>query len=731
MRCTSIGFWSLVVLLAVLWGGTAQGGLVFTVRSPSDAPSDGVTIGCIPGSGLLCTLRAAVQAANATTEEDEIELGALVHDLSMTGEEDLAAAGDLDVQWPLKITGRGASTVIDGKTLHRVFDVRNAAVLTLSQLTIRNGKVDNAHLDGCAGGGAVCVGADATVNIVGSVISGNTARQGAGIFVGGTLTLEGTTLSANTAEAFGGGLLVSAGGSATLTNCPVTGNTGSFGGGIAVNGTGATLNLQKSTLSGGKAVQGGGLALLEGGKATIANVTVSGNAASQEGGGIFCDAIAGDGACFAANNVTIANNTAQGASAGGGVFVQSSAVAPVVTNSILADNTPTDCDGTLGAGVPNLVETVGTCPEPPASPAPMSGWLVKEDPLLVALAANNGATQTHALGDKSAAAGDESPALGAGNVATCEKQDQRSEPRGQRGEDTCDLGAFELANDADKDGISDAKDLCPALSTPDNADADGDGVGDACECAKPDVKSKFGTHGDDDDDGIQNHQDCCAGTVITNDSVPLCEGQPSLVSTNGCSIEQECACDFRRVESRADADEVPWRNHGAWRKCVKKVARGLKKVGVAQTCRVAVLDATFAAYADRQCGKRKKSTADRDGDGVPNSSDNCPQAFNPLQTNSDDATEGNRVRGNACDEDNDDDNLLDDDDKCPNDISCKNEDADSDGFGNECDECPWKNTFKRIDGVGCSKNQEHFGPVPSPDTCEEAPADPDPGDNTE
>ncbi len=44
-----------------------------------------------------------------------------------------------------------------------------------------------------------------------------------------------------------------------------------------------------------------------------------------------------------------------------------------------------------------------------------------------------------------------------------------------------DIGADELALDADGDGVGDAVDNCPATANPDQADADGDGTGDACD----------------------------------------------------------------------------------------------------------------------------------------------------------------------------------------------------------------------------------------------------------
>ncbi len=65
---------------------------------------------------------------------------------------------------------------------------------------------------------------------------------------------------------------------------------------------------------------------------------------------------------------------------------------------------------------------------------------------------------------------------------------------------TCpqDCGA---ATDSDNDGLAHCIDNCPNVSNPDQADFDGDGLGDACD---PDV----------DGDQVANNLDLCPGTMI-------------------------------------------------------------------------------------------------------------------------------------------------------------------------------------------------------------------------
>jgi len=81
---------------------------------------------------------------------------------------------------------------------------------------------------------------------------------------------------------------------------------------------------------------------------------------------------------------------------------------------------------------------------------------------------------------------------------------------------------------------------------------------------------------------------------------------------------------------------------------------------------------------------------DSDGDGFPNSVDNCPMDYNPSQDDAD----GDEV-GDLCDvcpgfDDNadaDNDGLADGCDNCPDDYNPFQEDSDGDGVGDACDLC--------------------------------------------
>ncbi|MBS2018586.1 MAG: thrombospondin type 3 repeat-containing protein [Deltaproteobacteria bacterium] len=96
---------------------------------------------------------------------------------------------------------------------------------------------------------------------------------------------------------------------------------------------------------------------------------------------------------------------------------------------------------------------------------------------------------------------------------------------------------------------------------------------------------------------------------------------------------------------------------------------------------------------------------DKDGDGVPDAKDNCPNVFNPIRPMDGDKqadADGDGI-GDACDkcplatgeactkpnsQDMDDDGVLDVIDNCPEIANADQKDDDGDGKGNACDNCP-------------------------------------------
>jgi len=366
----------------------------FVVDTTADTVDADTSDGICRDSGGACSLRAAIQQANALAGDDTIQLSAATYALSIAGGDDLASSGDLDITGNLTLTGAAtASTIIDGGGVDRVLDIDPSGAggvnVTITNLTVRGG---------------------------------NAGEAGGGIRNFGTLSLNNVTLTANSSGINGGGLFNR--GTLTLTNSTVSGNTAGADGGGIYNGSGSTLTLTASTLSGNSANStsrnGGGLFNASGATATLTNVTVSGNSANSGGGGVY-----NSGGTATLTNVTLADNAA---ALGGGLF--NAAGTATLTNTVVAGSTGGNCSGAI-ASLGNNLDSGGTCAFAGA------GDLSNQNPLLGPLANNGGATQTRAL-----SAG--SPAIDAGGNAACPASDQRGVARPFPVGGSCDIGAFEF-----------------------------------------------------------------------------------------------------------------------------------------------------------------------------------------------------------------------------------------------------------------------------------------------
>src|SRR3989442_2719786 len=127
----------------------------FTVNDTADAVDAAPGDGRCATAGGTCTLRAAIQEANAHTGADTIMVPAGTYLLTIPGRgEDMATTGDLDITDTVTIIGAGADrTIVDGNGIDRVFEIVNsAAVVAISSLTIRNGDPGPVALDTDGGG---------------------------------------------------------------------------------------------------------------------------------------------------------------------------------------------------------------------------------------------------------------------------------------------------------------------------------------------------------------------------------------------------------------------------------------------------------------------------------------------------------------------------------------------------------------------------------------------------
>ncbi len=216
-------------------------------------------------------------------------------------------------------------------------------ILTVySTVTISNSEiVDNRTVYG--GGGGIYVGTAAgSLGITGSTISGNTAgSRGGGIAVyAATLTMDASTVSDNTAVALSGGGILVLGGQADISDSTVSGNTARQGGGVYSNHLydesqytylPASIRIAHSTIYDNSALFGGGVKA-NNTTLTVFNSTISGNSATYSGGGVYTS----QGATEIVH-ATITGNTVGVGSGGGIVFFSEAAATFTIYNSLVAN----------------------------------------------------------------------------------------------------------------------------------------------------------------------------------------------------------------------------------------------------------------------------------------------------------------------------------------------------------------------------------------------------------
>jgi len=279
--------------------GSPVSAAFFTVEAEADAPDARPGDGHCEAAGppavvRRCTLRAAIEEANALPGDDYITLPAGTYRLTFVGR---GGGGDgrrqLTILDDLHLTGAGADrTIISPGGLDRVMNVfrrekdRHWPTVHIEGVTLEGGRVDPEV--GQSGGG-LSIG-EANVHLRDCVILKNRATFGGGISAGGGgyLSLVRVTLSGNEAG-WGGGILFGRG-TLLATDTVVTENRADEGGGIHLEF--GTLTVRGGAISGNHAtLRGGGLFLLgsrDEGRATLNGVQVLGNSA-ENGAGIYED----------------------------------------------------------------------------------------------------------------------------------------------------------------------------------------------------------------------------------------------------------------------------------------------------------------------------------------------------------------------------------------------------------------------------------------------------------
>jgi CSLREA domain-containing protein len=360
MRCRH-----LLLLLAGAQAARAAGP-IFVVNSTDEIhdaiPGDG-KCETFPGNGV-CTLRAAVEEANATPD-------ALI---TIPAETINLAFGDLPVSRSMTISGAGMrQTVIRATSGYRIFTVRGSATgLSLTDMTLRDANIMTEF------GGAVSALYPASIDMDHVLVTNCSAASGGAVFTSGSFTISNSV----------------------FTHCH---STTSFGVGgalyIAKNATGPAHGiLERCTLDTNTSASAGGAIYLEPfyGTVDLRNCTVSGNEAAASGGGI---SVGGGVGTFTLDHVTITDNTSTATQGGGGIYNAAAASAVSFSHSLLADNLDAsgmlladgDCAGAITSTACNILGPLGH------GHCAVSGSFTAAEPLFGPLQDNGGPTPTHAL----------------------------------------------------------------------------------------------------------------------------------------------------------------------------------------------------------------------------------------------------------------------------------------------------------------------------------------------
>jgi CSLREA domain-containing protein len=370
MRSVFLRAWvtAAVILAAVSIAVPTLRGATFTVNSGKDEVDSNVGDKVCETVSGKCTLRAAVQEANARFGPDTIELGSRIHRLNIGGSgEDQAGAGDLDINDDLTIIGRGRSgTIIHSEVNDRVFHISDDAVVKFSGLKVQGGFEiggggiynngglltivrcavrNNAAVSVVSRGGSIYSDNNGTLKIVKSTVAGNLAKSTASYAHGGGIWFDTGTLKIIRSRITGNTVLAS--------------NLGALGGGVAVTQTVKAVIKQSSVsdnLAKGVSANGGGFystaSTVTARKSKFLRNRAYATSQTANGGGVANYSTLTAVNCTFADNLLVGENIAYG----GGIHNQEASGQASLFGCTFEGNTVLAFDG-RGGGISNLSVT--------------------------------------------------------------------------------------------------------------------------------------------------------------------------------------------------------------------------------------------------------------------------------------------------------------------------------------------------------------------------------------
>ena len=252
-------------------------------------------------------------------------------DIAMTDDEAANFVNGVIINKNIRIDGKGHT--IDAKNLGRIFEIDGGFAVTLTNVTLTNGKADN--------GGAIYNFGN--LDLVHVNFVNNTAKYGGAIMnYAYGLVLDDSTFTNNTAKI--GGAIYNSADCFVVGNSTFANNTATSNGGVIFN-YGIGFVVGNSTFVNNSAADGAG-AILNGGRGfVVGNSTFANNTATSKGGAIYNYGIG-----FVVGNSTFANNTAEDAGA-----VYNEGDNSVVGNSTFANNTAEDAGAVYNEGDNSVV----------------------------------------------------------------------------------------------------------------------------------------------------------------------------------------------------------------------------------------------------------------------------------------------------------------------------------------------------------------------------------------